>query len=145
MNEYRQIYIDGAWVDPAGTEMIDVISASTEAVMGRIPAGTEADADRAVAAARAAFDGWAAKTPTERAAVVAAIGEGIAERRDELSGLISGEVGMPRKLAGIIQVGLPVAVAGGFPAIVEDFTWQEEVGNSLVVREPVGVVAAITP
>ena len=145
MNEYRQFYIDGAWVDPAGTEMIDVISASTEAVMGRIPAGTEADADRAVAAARAAFDGWAARTPTERAAVVAAIGEGMAERRDELSGLISGEVGMPRKLAGIIQVGLPVAVAGGFPAIVEDFTWQEEVGNSLVVREPVGVVAAITP
>ena len=145
MNEHRQLYIDGAWVDPAGTEMIDVISASTEAVMGRIPEGTPADVDRAVAAARAAFDGWAAKTPTERAAVVAAIGEGIAERRDELSGLISGEVGMPRKLAGIIQVGLPVAVAGGFPAIVEDFAWQEEVGNSLVVREPVGVVAAITP
>ena len=145
MNEHRQLYIDGAWVDPAGTEMIDVISASTEAVMGRIPEGTPADVDRAVAAARAAFDGWAAKTPAERAEVVAAIGEGMVERRDELSGLISGEVGMPRKLAGIIQVGLPVAVAGGFPAIVEDFAWQEEVGNSLVVREPVGVVAAITP
>ena len=128
MNEHRQLYIDGAWVDPAGTEMIDVISASTEAVMGRIPEGTPADVDRAVAAARAAFDGWAAKTPAERAEVVAAIGEGMVERRDELSGLISGEVGMPRKLAGIIQVGLPVAVAGGFPAIVEDFAWQEEVG-----------------
>jgi aldehyde dehydrogenase (NAD+) len=145
VHEHRQLYIDGAWVDPAGSGTIEVTCASTEEVMGRIPEGTPADVDRAVAAARAAFDGWAATPPAERAAFVQAISEGIGARRDELAELIAGEVGMPIKLAGIIQAGLPQAVSAGYPGVVEAFDWEEEVGNSLVVREPVGVVGAITP
>ena len=145
MHEHRQLYIDGAWVDPAGSGTIEVTCASTEEVMGRIPEGTPADVDRAVAAARAAFDGWAATPPAERAAFVQAISEAIGARRDELAELIAGEVGMPIKLAGIIQAGLPQAVSAGYPGVVEAFDWEEEVGNSLVVREPVGVVGAITP
>ena len=66
MHEYRQLYIDGGWVDPAGTGTIDVVNASTEQVMGSVPEGSAADVDRAVAAARAAFDGWAATAPRKR-------------------------------------------------------------------------------
>ena len=73
MHEHRQLYIDGAWVDPAGSGTIEVTGASTEEVMGRIPEGTPAAVDRAVAAARAAFDGWAATPPAERAAFVQAM------------------------------------------------------------------------
>jgi acyl-CoA reductase-like NAD-dependent aldehyde dehydrogenase len=145
VHDHRQIYIDGAWVDPAGTGTIDVICASTEEVMGRIPEGTAADVDRAVAAARAAFDGWASTAPADRAKFVQGISEGIGARNAELAELIAGEVGMPIKLAGIIQAGLPQAVAGSYPAVVDEFPWEEEVGNSLIVREPVGVVGAITP
>ena len=145
MHEFRQIYIGGGWVDPAGGEVIEVINASTEAPMGSIPACTAADVDRAVVAARAAFEGWAATSPADRAKYVQAIAEGIGSRSEELAQVIAGEVGMPIKLSGLIQTGLPQAVAGGYPAIVEHFAWEEKVGNSLIVREPVGVVGAITP
>jgi acyl-CoA reductase-like NAD-dependent aldehyde dehydrogenase len=139
------MYIDGAWVVPEGTESIDVVNASTEAVMGRIPAGTAGDVDRAVAAAKAAFDGWAATSPKERAGFVAALAEGIGARSDEIATTITGEVGMPARLSQRIQAGLPQAIASTYPGIVEGFAWEEEIGNSLVIHEPVGVVGAITP
>ena len=66
MKTWDKLYIDGAWVTPAGTKQIDVINATTEEVMGRIPEGTAADADAAIAAARAAFDGWAATPAAKR-------------------------------------------------------------------------------
>jgi acyl-CoA reductase-like NAD-dependent aldehyde dehydrogenase len=139
------MYIDGAWVAPEGTESIDVVNAATEAVMGRIPAGTAGDVDRAVAAAKAAFDGWAATNPKERAHFVAALAEGIGARSDEIATTITGEVGMPARLSQRIQAGLPQAIASTYPGIVEGFAWEEEIGNSLVIHEPVGVVGAITP
>ena len=145
MQDRREIYIGGAWVASTGTDAIDVINASTEEVMGRVPDGTPADVDRAVLAARAAFEPWAATSPADRAKYVQGIAEGIGARRDEIAATIAGEVGMPIFLSGLIQAGLPQAVAAGFPAVVEDFPWEEEIGNSLVVREPVGVVGAITP
>ena len=145
MHEHRQLYIDGAWVDPAGSGTIEVINASTEEVMGAVPDGTPADVDRAVAAAKAAFDGWASTSPADRAKFVQGISDGIAARNSDLATLIAGEVGMPIKLAGLIQAGLPQAVSASYPQIVDGFPWEEEVGNSLVVREPVGVVGAITP
>jgi len=145
VHEHRQLYIDGAWVDPAGSGTIEVINASTEEVMGAVPDGTPADVDRAVAAAKAAFDGWASTSPSDRAKFVQGISDGIAARNSDLAALMAGEVGMPIKLAGLIQAGLPQAVSASYPQIVDGFPWEEEVGNSLVVREPVGVVGAITP
>jgi acyl-CoA reductase-like NAD-dependent aldehyde dehydrogenase len=113
--------------------------------MGSVPEGTPADVDRAVAAAKAAFDGWATTSPADRAKFVQGISDGIAARNSDLAELIAGEVGMPVKLAGLIQAGLPQATAASYPEIVDAFPWEEEVRNSLVVREPVGVVGAITP
>ena len=139
------IYIDGAWVPSAGTGTIDVYGAATEEVIGRIPDGVPEDVDRAVAAAKAAFPGWA-ETPVEgRAKHLQRLQEGLAARMAELAELIASEVGMPIRLAGPIQVGLPTMVMGTYAQLLADFPFEEQVGHSLVVREPVGVVGCITP
>jgi betaine-aldehyde dehydrogenase len=140
-----QLYINGKWVKPAGSGTIAVVSASTEEVIGRIPEGNAADADAAVAAARAAFDGWAATAPAERAALLQKIHEGMKARTDEIARTICAEVGMPLKLAARIQAGSPTFTFAMYAKMLPGFAFEETVGNSLVLREPVGVVAAITP
>jgi acyl-CoA reductase-like NAD-dependent aldehyde dehydrogenase len=140
-----KLYIDGEWVDPAGDETIDVVNASTEEVMGRIPQGTQEDVDRAVAAARRAFETWSQTPMVERAQHMRAIAAGLAARADEIAGTIAQELGMPIGLSKAIQAGLPTMTFTSVPDLLEQVVWEEEVGNSLVVREPVGVVGAITP
>jgi aldehyde dehydrogenase (NAD+) len=145
MIERNAIYVDGAWVPSGGTGTIDVYGAATEEVVGRIPDGVAADVDRAVAAAKAAFPAWSTTAPEERAKHLQRIQEGLFARQDELAQLIATEVGMPLKLAAMIQVGLPSAQVGNYAQILRDFRFEEEIGHSLVVREPVGVVGCITP
>jgi len=145
LQDFSKLYIDGAWVASDSAETIDVVNATTEEVMGRIPAGTAADVDKAVTAAKGAFEGWAATSPQDRAKYVQALAEGIGARNQEIAETITGEVGMPLILSQLIQAGLPQAIASTYPAIVDDFPWEEEIGNSLVVKEPVGVVGCITP
>ena len=140
-----KLYIGGEWVEPAGDGSIEVVNPTTEEVIGRIPEGTAEDADRAVRAARAAFDSWSQTSPEERARLCAAIGEKLGERSDELAALITTEMGMPIGLSRMIQAGLPQLTFSSMPELVEEVSWQEEVGNSLIVRESAGVVAAITP
>src|SRR3989441_7530834 len=140
-----KLYIDGAWVPSAGSGTIDVIGAATEEVVGRIPDGVPADVDAAVAAARAAFPAWSQTTVEERAKVLQRLSEGLAARMADLATLIATEVGMPVRLAGAIQAGLPVMVMGSYAQILPGFPFEERIGHSLVVREPVGVVGAITP
>ena len=145
MQVRAQLYIDGQWTAAAGNKSIDVINASTEEVMGRIPEGSEIDVDAAVAAARAAFEGWAATPPAARAAFLQKIHEGLKARMEEIGKLIAGEVGMPLKLATMIQAGSPTATFGLYAKMLGTFAFEEKIGNSLILREPVGVVAAITP
>jgi aldehyde dehydrogenase (NAD+) len=140
-----RLYIGGEWVEPAGEGTIEVINPTTGAAVARIPEGTPEDADRAVLAARAAFDSWAAVSPYERARLCAAIGAKLAQRGDELAALISTELGMQITLSRMIQAGLPSVTFSSQAELVEEIAWEEEVGNSLIVREPAGVVAAITP
>ncbi len=145
MRAREQLYIGGKWVAPSGRGSIDVIEAATEEVIGRIPSGNEEDVDRAVQAAARAFEGWAATPVAERARWLERLKEGLAARADEIATTISAEVGTPITVAKTVQAGLAVAVTGSYPAIVREFPFEERIGNSLVVREPVGVVAAITP
>lgn len=145
MQNRDKLYIDGRWTAPSGKTAIDVISASTEEVMGRIPEGDAADVQAAVAAARRAFDGWAATPVAERAAFLKKIQEGLKARADDIARTICGEVGMPLKLSAMIQAGSPIGTFGMYARMLADFAFEEKVGNSLVVREPIGVVAAITP
>ena len=96
-------------------------------------------------AARGALEAWS-QTPVEkRAETLQKISDGLKARADELAKLIAQEVGMPIKLAGRIQAGLPIANFANYAKLVKDFKFEERVGNSVVVREPVGVVVAITP
>ncbi len=145
MQQRNQLFINGKWVAPHGAGLIDVIHAATEAVMGRIPEGNERDAEHAILAARAAFDGWAATPPAVRAGYIGRIADGLKARSEALAQLIAGEVGMPVKLGRAIQVGGPIYNWSEAARLAQAFHFEEEVGNSLVVREPAGVVAAITP
>ena len=140
-----RLYIGGGWVASTGSGTIDVIDSTTEAVIGTVPEGTPADVDAAVAAARAAFPAWSATPVAERTALLTKVGEALGTRMESLADLITHEVGMPQVLSQLVQVGLPMATFGSMAAIAGDFSWEQEVGNSLVVREPVGVVGAITP
>ena len=140
-----KLYIDGAWVASTSSETVDVINSTSEEVMGRVPHGSVEDVDKAVRAARAAFADWSTTSPAERVKYTSRISEGLQARMPELANLIAGEVGMPINLSMIIQVGLPLATFGNMADAVDQIVWEEQVGSSLVVREPVGVVAAITP
>src|SRR5262247_1134895 len=140
-----KLYLNGAWVAPHGKGTIDVHAAATEEVIARIPEGDAEDAAVAVGAARAAFERWSATAPAERAAVLAKIQEGMKARGDEIGRTIAQEVGMPVKLATRIQAGSPTFTFGMYAKLLGDFKWEEKVGNSIVMREAVGVVACITP
>src|SRR5256712_2933149 len=140
-----KLLIGGRWVAPSGKQMIDVHNAGTGEVMGRVPAGDARDVDAAAAAARGALDKWSATSPSVRSELLERISAGLKTRADELAKTIAQEVGMPLKLAGRIQAGLPIANFANYAKLLREFKWEDRVGNSLVVREPVGVVAAITP
>jgi len=141
----EKLFIGGEWVDPAGSERIEVINPTTEESMGSIPDGTPEDVDRAVAAARDAFEDWSEAGREQRAELLRAIAAGLEERADEVAAMVSAELGMPLKLSRRIQAGLPIASFASMPQLIEEVAWEEEVGNSLIVREPIGVLGAITP
>jgi aldehyde dehydrogenase (NAD+) len=140
-----KLYIDGKWVEPIGEGTLEVINSTTEEVMARIPDGTAADVDRAVAAAKRAFETWSTTSPAERLGYLEKIAEQLAARMDEIAAIIAAEVGMPLPLAKAIQAGLPAATSASFVKLLAEFQFEEKIGNSLVVREPVGVVGCITP
>jgi aldehyde dehydrogenase (NAD+) len=142
---YDKIFINGEWVAASTGDTLDVINCTTEQVMATVPKATRADVDRAVAAARAAFDGWSQTSPEERAKYVQRIADGIMARMDEIATLVSQEVGMPKTLSTLVQAGLPLASFQYAAQGIQEMELEEQLGNSVVVREPVGVVASITP
>jgi aldehyde dehydrogenase (NAD+) len=145
MHQRTMLYVDGGWVPSTGTGTIEVFDPATGAVVGRIAEGTADDVDRAVVAARAAFPRWSATTPDERAKHLSALHEAMTARADELAQTITAEMGAPPKIASAVQVGLPLSVVESYASLLPDYEFEEQIGNSLVVREPVGVVGAITP
>ncbi|MBA2608197.1 MAG: aldehyde dehydrogenase family protein [Actinobacteria bacterium] len=140
-----KIYVDGAWVPSTGTGTLEVINSSTEEVMGTIPEGTADDVDKAVAAAKAAFPAWSQTPIEERGKYIQRITEGLGARMAEIAQTVAGEVGMPLNLSMLIQAGLPAANWGAIGGLLDTFEFETQVGSSLIVREPVGVVGAITP
>ena len=138
-------FIGGEWVRPGAPDLLDVTEAASGDVIARVAAGTAADAERAVAAARAASDAWAATPVAVRADILQRIADGIAARAAQIARTITREVGMPIKLSERIQAPLPATVAADCAALARGFAFEETVGSSRVVCEPVGVVACITP
>jgi acyl-CoA reductase-like NAD-dependent aldehyde dehydrogenase len=142
---YDKIYIDGAWVDSTGSDTLEVFDSTDGSVIATIPSGTADDLDKAAKAARAAFDGWAAKSNEERAKYCTRIAEGLGGRMDEIATVVTREAGMPKWLSQIVQAGMPINSFSQAAAIAESYEYEQTVGNSLVVKEPVGVVGCITP
>jgi len=140
-----RVFIGGEWVAPSGSERIEVVNSTTEEVMGTVPACSAEDADRAVRAAREAFPAWSETSHEERAGYLNAIAAGLGERAEEIAATISQELGMPLKLSQIIQVGLPTAQLANAARLIEEIVWEEEIGNSRVIREALGVIGAIPP
>jgi acyl-CoA reductase-like NAD-dependent aldehyde dehydrogenase len=143
--ERRELYVDGAWAAPAGGDVITVDEAATEEVIGTVPAGEGPDAERAILAARRAFDGWST-TPVEvRAAAVQALADGLRAREAELAEIMAKEVGTPLAISVRVQVGLAASVFETMAQAVLELPAEERNGNSLIVRAAAGVVGAITP
>ena len=145
MSDYSNMYIDGAWVPSDGEGTIEVINAGTEQVMGSIPNGAASDVDKAVAAAKAAFGTWSSTPVEERQKYLIRLNEALQARSGDIASTIAGEVGMPITWSTMIQAGLPAGNMQTFATLLDSFEFEEEIGNSLVLKEPVGVVGAITP
>jgi len=151
MRQHDKLFIGGGWVDPAGTAVIDVVSPYTEEVIGRVPDGTEADMDRAVAAARQAFDHgpWPRMAPVERAGIVGRLAAIYGERMQEMAALVTTEMGSPAAFSLGANGFMPQLILQYYADLAADFPWEEErtglQGPVTVTREPIGVAAAIYP
>lgn len=145
MHNYMRttLFIDGQWVTPHGTDVIEVVDPATEQVIGSVPSGTAADVDAAANAARHAFDPQI--SVAERRERVAAVIAAMEKRLPDIAETITTEMGAPLRIAQTVQTQVPLAVARGFADVLDTFEFEERVGNSLVVREPYGVIGAITP
>jgi aldehyde dehydrogenase (NAD+) len=145
------LFIDGDWVQPAGDEQIEVISATTEEVIATVPAASQGDIDRAVTAARHAFDHgpWPRMTLDERIAVLKRVSDALRDNHDAIADLITDEMGCPITQSRTIQVTAGRAILDAALELVSSYPFRSvrrsATGHALVVREPVGVAAAVVP
>jgi len=152
MLEYKELYVGGNWSAPATDRRITIVSPHSTQTIGSTPEATEQDVDRAVEAARRAFDSgpWPRTEPAERIAAVRRFAAAYLARQEELAELISTEMGAPLWFSHIGQVGATLMALDAFLSVAESYAWEEQrlgsLGNPMVVRrEPVGVVGVITP
>ncbi|MER7130034.1 aldehyde dehydrogenase family protein [Streptosporangium saharense] len=142
----RQLYLNGAWQPSASGEWIGVVNPATEETVDRVPAGSPADVEVAVAAARRALPEWSRTAPAERARLLAAAADLIRDRTDQIARIVATDVGTPYGLAARVQTLLPAEVLSFYAGLAETYAFEGgRVGNSRVLREPAGVVGAITP
>jgi len=142
---HGRLYIDGKWLSPTSQATSDIINPATEEILGRIPAASPDDVDAAVRAAVVAQPGWAARPVSERADAVRRIGDGLAARDEALLELLINEVGTPRSLAQVMQFQSAVDVFRDVADLVTESQREEQVLNSVVTYEPIGVVGLIVP
>ncbi|GAA1714250.1 aldehyde dehydrogenase family protein [Fodinicola feengrottensis] len=146
--DYDRLYIGGEWVPPVEPGIgssVAVHSPTTELQIGRIPMAGKADADRAVRAASAAFPDWMATPLEERLAALERISAALYARMPALTELITHDLGMPHDLCALTQVAMPAETFAITARMAREFPFQERLAQSIVWREPVGVVGAITP
>jgi aldehyde dehydrogenase (NAD+) len=141
----RQLYIGGAWTASASGEAIEVVNPATEEIIDRVPAGAPADVQEAVRAARKAFATWSVTAPADRAKLLTAAAELLVRRADDVARIIAADMGSPLGFALKVQTLMPARVLASYAGLAESHPRESRVGNSLIVKEPVGVVAAITP
>ncbi|MBD18635.1 MAG: aldehyde dehydrogenase family protein [Euryarchaeota archaeon] len=141
----KELYIDGAWIAPQGDGTIEVVNPTTEQVIGSVPAGSSDDVNLAVAAAKRAFPEWANSSIETRMAALNDLSLALKELTEELAQTITAEVGTPIGYSRMAMVGTPRVVARSYAKMLESYEWEHEIRNSVIVKEPVGVCAFITP
>ena len=145
MTSYDKHYYDGAWQASTGSETIAVISSATEAEVARVPRGTAADVDKAVTAARRGFESWSRLSVEERAQWLDKLAAAMKTRAPQIAEAISHEVGTALGYATKVQVEFPIMMIGMNAKFIREAKLQEELGNSLIIKEPVGVIGCVTP
>ena len=140
-----KFYINGQWVDPTTSETLDVINPATEQSIGQIAMGGQADVDNAVAAAKAAFDSFAATTREERVALLEKIIAKFQERMGDIASAISEEMGAPLPLANKAQAPAGLGHLMTVLEILKNYEFEQDLGSSRIVKEPAGVCGFITP
>ncbi|GAA4639070.1 aldehyde dehydrogenase [Mycolicibacterium sediminis] len=148
--QWDKLFIGGKWVEPSTSDVIEVRSPATDEVVGRVPLAAEADVNAACAAARKAFDEgpWPQMSPQERGDVLAAAVKIMEERADELKFLLGAETGQPPTIVDMMQYGAAMSAFQHYAGAADKFTWRDfrdgVYGQTMVVREPIGVVGAVT-
>ena len=145
MHDREELYVNGKWVKATGTEKIKVINPSTEEIIGTIPVGNLEEVDYAIESARESFNYWSKSKIGDRIEILNSLAASLKERSEEIAQIITSEVGTPIGYSRTAMVGTPRVVARSYAKILETFQWEEEVRNSLIVKEPIGVCAFITP
>ncbi|PRB74796.1 aldehyde dehydrogenase family protein [Pseudomonas sp. MYb185] len=145
MSHEKQFYINGQWVAPSTTQTVDVINPATEEVVATIAMGSEQDVNAAVAAARKAFESYSQTSREERIALLERILEIFQRRSDEFAQAISLEMGAPAKLSKYAQAPSGTGHFAAALKALKEFEFEERIGNTLVVKEPIGVCGLITP
>ncbi|SDK90395.1 aldehyde dehydrogenase family protein [Nonomuraea jiangxiensis] len=141
----RQLFIGGSWTGSASDESIEVVNPATEEIIDRVPAGSPDDVEAAATAARRAFPGWSETPAAERGKLLGDAAALLKQRAEEIAEVISTDMGSPLGFALKVQTLVPATVLASYAQLAESHPRESRVGNSLVVKEPVGVVAAITP
>ncbi len=141
---HENFFADGGWRSARGSVEQLVINPATEETIARVKACSEKDVCAAVEAAREAFKGWSVLSPAERAGWLDQLAKGLESRADQIAELITAELGCPVRFAQKVQAALPIANMRVYAGMTEEFA-EETIGNVQVVREPIGVVACITP
>ncbi|AJG23495.1 MULTISPECIES: aldehyde dehydrogenase family protein [Cupriavidus] len=142
---FDQQYIGGSWRRASGTQLIDVEDPNTGLVSAQILPGTEEDVGLALGAAQNALASWSATSVSDKCAILNRLKDQLTNRQESLADAIAAEVGTPLKISRIVQVDSPIRNIGNFVKLAEGFPWQSRTGPSVIVREPFGVVACITP
>lgn len=145
MRDYLQFYIDGQWVDPTTPKTLDVINPANEEVCGRISLGSAEDVDRAVKAARRAFDTWSVTSREERIAVLERIVAEYQKRFDDMAKAITEEMGAPAWLAQRAQAAIGIGHLSTAIEVLKNYKFEEDRGATRVAKEPIGVCGFITP
>ncbi|WP_067680435.1 aldehyde dehydrogenase family protein [Nocardia miyunensis] len=145
MREYFKFYIDGKWVDPAETATFEVINPATEEVAGRVSLGSAADVNLAVAAARRAFPTWSATSVADRLDLLRTIESEYTKRRADLGAALTEEMGAPAALANGFQLDLAAGHLAEAISVLSSFEFSERRGQTLLIKEPIGVCGLITP
>ncbi|HUE85011.1 MAG TPA: aldehyde dehydrogenase family protein [Vicinamibacterales bacterium] len=145
MIRYDKQYYGGEWQTPSTSDTIDVISSATEEVIGRVPRGSVEDVDRAVKAARAGFERWSQTGVEERAVWLEKLSGAMKARVPQVAEAITHEVGTAIGFSQKVQAEFPISNIALNAKFIRDYALEEELGNSIIVKEPIGVVGCITP